>query len=223
MKKYFSNARSFFEVGCGNAFVLSRLEREFPSLVMAGSDLHDAGLSHAAARLQRSELIQMDARTIPYAEEFDVIGAFDVIEHIQEDGDVLEQFAQALRPGGGLILTVPQHRILWSSFDEASSHVRRYSAGELRSKVEAAGFKVVRMSSFVSLLFPVLLIVRILKRKSRSEEHDFLGELTLSPWMNGVLEKIMSIERYLIKSGVNFPFGGSLFVVARKVGVASVG
>ena len=80
----------------------------------------------------------MDARRIPYEAEFDVIGAFDVIEHIYEDAAVLQQMHRAVRPGGGIIVTVPQHRFLWSKQDEFSCHFRRYTRGELMSKVSCA-------------------------------------------------------------------------------------
>ena len=96
----------------------------------------------------------MDARRIPFRDEFDVIGAFDVIEHIEEDVAVIDEVGRALRPGGGFVMTVPQHPALWSPQDEHAHHVRRYTAAGLRRKVEAAGFEVVRMTSFVRLLLP---------------------------------------------------------------------
>ena len=78
----------------------------------------------------------MDARRIPFEREFDVVGAFDVLEHIVEDEDVLGQMFKATRPGGGLLVTVPQHPFLWSASDEHAMHQRRYSRAELRRKVE---------------------------------------------------------------------------------------
>ncbi len=76
-------------------------------------------------------MLQFDACAIPYKAEFDVIGAFDVIEHIEEDTAALTQMYQALKPGGGLLITVPQHRFLWSAVDEMSYHKRRYHRNEL--------------------------------------------------------------------------------------------
>lgn len=66
----------------------------------------------------------MDARRIPFEGEFDVIGAFDVLEHIEEDERVLGQLNAALRSGGGIIATVPQHQWLWSEMDTVSGHRR---------------------------------------------------------------------------------------------------
>ena len=64
-----------------------------------------------------------------------MIGAFDVLEHIADDELVLSQMHQAVRKGGGIILTVPQHSFLWSEIDEYSRHVRRYSVSELKLKL----------------------------------------------------------------------------------------
>ena len=70
----------------------------------------------------------MDARNIPFRDEFDVIGAFDVLEHIDEDVAVIDEVRKALRPGGGFLMSVPQHPALWSQQDERAFHVRRYTA-----------------------------------------------------------------------------------------------
>ena len=73
-----------------------------------------------------------------------------------------------MRPGGGFMATVPQHPALWSLQDEHAHHVRRYTARGLRRKVEAAGFEVVRMTSFVSLLLPMLVAARLRPRGGAS-------------------------------------------------------
>lgn len=101
LRKYFPQAKSFFEIGCGTGYVLSGIQREFRNLRLYGSDIFSNGLSFAKQRLSDVSLFQMDARRIPFENEFDVIGAFDVLEHIDEDNDVLSQMFQATRQGGG--------------------------------------------------------------------------------------------------------------------------
>ena len=81
----------------------------------------------------------MDARNIPFESEFDVIGAFDVLEHINEDTEVLAQIYTALKAEGLMLISVPQHPWLWSSLDEYACHVRRYTALDIQQKIEAAG------------------------------------------------------------------------------------
>lgn len=210
---HFPDARSFFEVGCGSGYVLAGLQQMRADLAIAGSEVLLAGLHRAAKRLGSSaQLFQMDARRLPFSEEFDVIGAFDVIEHIVEDEAVLSEMYRACRPGGGIILTVPQHPWLWSAMDDAAHHIRRYSATDLRAKIEAAGFVVERMTSFVATLLPALVMKRLLQRR----ECDLGAELSLSPAANWLFGRALSFDEWFIRHGVDLPVGGSLLAVARK-------
>jgi len=213
--RFFSGARSFLEIGCGTGFVLAGIAEARAGLRLAGSEVHTAGLGFAAKRVPAALLMQMDARRIPFDGEFDVIGAFDVIEHIADDGAVLRGMHRAATAGGGVLLTVPQHPFLWSEFDVRAQHARRYTASDLRAKVTAAGFDIVKMTSFVSLLLPLMLASRLTQRAPQ-EDYDPLAELRISGWVSGILESVLSAERALIRLGASFPAGGSLLVVARK-------
>jgi len=157
----------------------------------------------------------MDARCIPFEHEFDVIGAFDVLEHIAEDDGVLSEMFRAVKPGGGIMLTVPQHPFLWSYKDESSYHKRRYTRGKLVKKVERTGFEIIRVTSFVSFLLPLMLLARLRQRKPK-EDYDPMAELKISGYLNALLEKVLAFERILIKSGFSLPVGGSLLVIARR-------
>ena len=217
LQRSFPDARSFLEIGCGTGFVLRGIHDADPSIELSGSEIFSAGLAFAAARVPSAQFSQMDARRIPFRGEFDVIGAFDVLEHIEEDTTVLAEVAKAVRPGGGFMATVPQHPALWSLQDEHAHHVRRYTARGLRRKVEAAGFEVVLMTSFVSLLLPMLVAARLRPRGGVSDEgFDAMDELRQPHAINVALEAVMTVERTLIRRGVSFPAGGSLLLVARK-------
>lgn len=215
LHKYFPAMKSFLEVGCGTGYVLSGVAAAFPDTRLYGSEYFGEGLPFAAARVPRAAFCQMDARHLPFFEEFDVIGAFDVLEHITEDDGVLTSLQRALRPGGGLILAVPQHRWLWSRSDENACHVRRYERGDLARKISAAGLRVVYATSFVSLLLPALLLSRRL-RGNTADSVDPLKELRLNPVMNRLLLGIMNIELTMLAGGLRFPVGGSLLMVVKK-------
>ncbi|MBY0358798.1 MAG: class I SAM-dependent methyltransferase [Candidatus Obscuribacterales bacterium] len=215
LNKYFPQAKSFFELGCGNGLVLSAVGAKNPQMELYGADIYDRGLHFAAKRLPNVTLYQMDATKIPFEDHFDVIGAFDVLEHIKNDTGVLEQMRKAVRKGGGLIISVPQHEFLWSRFDEHACHVRRYSVSELTAKVEAAGFKVVRTTSFVTFLLPLMMAARLKEQNNPQKDFDPEAEFRIPGWLNKALEAVLAVERATITSGVSWPLGSSLLLIAQ--------
>ncbi len=97
LTRYFGGAQSFMEIGCGTGYVLQGIHQAYPHLQVAGSEIFTEGLDFAAQRLQGIDLFQMDACQIPYNDEFDVVGAFDVLEHIGQDEQAISQMYQAVR------------------------------------------------------------------------------------------------------------------------------
>ncbi|HET9362945.1 MAG TPA: class I SAM-dependent methyltransferase [Vicinamibacterales bacterium] len=212
---YFPGARSFLEIGCGTGFVLAGMRDRFPDVRLTGSEIFTGGLRIAQQRVPGVTLLQMDARKLPFDAEFDVIGAFDVLEHVDDDQRVLGEMFRSCRPGGGVMLTVPQHQFLWSRMDDYAHHKRRYGRRDLVDKVERAGFQTIRVTSFVSALLPLMLISRW-QRNRATADFDPLSEFRIGPLLNGTLEGILAAERLLITAGVSFPAGGSLLLAARK-------
>lgn len=131
LKTYLPIRSSFLEIGCGTGFVINGIRKVMPDMRVVGSELFIEGLEVAKDRLKGVDLYQLDALRIPFNSEFEIIGAFDVIEHIDDDVKALEQIYQALKFGGGVMVTVPQHKFLWSALDDASLHKRRYTKKEL--------------------------------------------------------------------------------------------
>jgi len=202
------------EVGCGTGYVLRALVREC-GLRATGSELLVEGLEHARRRVPEADFAQLDARAMPYEQSFDLVGAFDVLEHIEDDVGVLRGLHRAVRPGGFLLLTVPQHPWLWSTADTHACHVRRYRRAELVERVTQAGFTRVRTTSFVTSLLPLMALSRWRGRVSR-RDYDPVADLVLPAPVNWLFELILDLERVLIKRGVDLPVGGSLVLVARR-------
>ena len=215
--KYCPEFRSFLEIGCGTGYVLSGIANAYPGAQLHGSEIFTAGLAFAALRQPAIDFMQMDGRYIPFAEEFDSIGAFDVLEHIEEDEQVLGQMHDALKPSGVILLTVPQHAWLWSPVDDYACHIRRYSAKEIHAKIEGAGFKILRSTSFVSSLLPAMFASRLVQKVSTKIQADPTAELRISPWLNGMFEKMLDAELAMIRNDINFPVGGSRLIVARRI------
>lgn len=219
LKNYCHHFSSFLEIGCGTGYVLSGVAKAFPEATLNGSEIFTEGLKFAFKRVPEANFMQMDARNIPFIDEFDVIGAFDVLEHIQEDELVLSQAYAALKSDGHIIITVPQHKWLWSTVDEYSYHVRRYTATELHQKLQAAGFEMIRSTSFVTTLLPAMMLSRLVKQKKKIDMNSMSSELKITPWINELFFRLLEIELKLIKMGVNFPVGGSRLVIAKKMNV----
>jgi SAM-dependent methyltransferase len=149
---------------------------------------------------------------MPFRSSLDVVCAFDVIEHISDDDRVLEEMNRILRGRGGIVLTVPQHRFLWSPADAAAGHARRYGVQELAAKARRAGFDVVFQTSFVSLLLPVMYLSRV--RCRRSGNYDLAGELKVHLVLNRLFRLVSAVEGGAIRRGIRFPAGGSQLLVA---------
>lgn len=216
MLRHFPNAANILEIGCGTGFVLANTRATYPDAKLSGSDIFTEGLGFAQQRVPSATLFQMDATAVPFRDEFDLIGAYDVLEHIEEDAVALAQIHQACKPGGGVIFTVPQHPSLWSRMDEYAHHKRRYTRVELLNKMRAAGFKVRYVTSFVSLLLPAMWLSRVLQRNAPPVADGMDSGLKIHPLVNAVFGAVMAVERGLLALGITFPAGGSLLVVAEK-------
>lgn len=222
LRKRFTAPAKVLEIGCGTGFVLSGIRAAFPQASLSASDVYTEGLGYAARRVPDAFLFQMDARHIPFREEFDLIGAFDVLEHIEDDEAVLAQLFQACKGGGGVALTVPQHRWLWSRMDDFAHHKRRYTRNDLVEKLERAGFMVEYTTSFISLLLPLMLAARLWRKPAGAEMQDQMDAagLSIGRLANAAMGAVMVIERGLIRLGLRLPFGGSLLVIAKKPAAA---
>ncbi len=214
-KHYFPDAANFLEIGCGSGKLLKKLEEENPRLNLTGLELFLQGLLLSEKREGGPELLQGDARNLPFDSEFDIVGAFDVIEHIEDDEAVIGHMYKAVKTGGGMLMTVPQHPFLWSERDRALFHKRRYTRNELTEKVTKAGFEICMVTSFISLPFPAMILLAFRNRKRRPDYKPIQdaksGRLT-----NFLLDRILRLEMRFIENGYSFPVGGSLFIVARK-------
>ena len=211
---------SVLEVGCGTGLVLKALSR-FKNYRLTGAEIYLEGLKYARKNLPDLEFIQMDATDMTFQEEFDAIGAFDVIEHIDEDELVIKNVYHALKKNGCFFVTVPQYMFLWSEMDDFNCHKRRYSKKELITKLRNAGFKIEYCGAFVFTLFPVMVASRFRKQlKKRNREtisiKEAYSDIALPSFTNSIFRWIMFVDEWLIKLGIPLPFGGSLIAVARK-------
>ncbi len=212
------------EVGCGTGNVLRVLCRACPNGTVVGMDLFAEGLAYAQKRTCAA-LVQGDIYHPPFASRFEIIGLFDVLEHLSDDMQVLWDIKGMLRDNGVLVLTVPAHPRLWSYFDEASHHCRRYRLDELKYKLIEAGYDVEYITQYMMSICPLVWIGRHLSllRRRVSMRHSgasaaelAIGELRPMPIVNEVLSRLLDIEGRWLARGHTLPLGTSLLAVARK-------
>jgi SAM-dependent methyltransferase len=213
-----SRTLDVLEIGCGIGGVIGELRR-LSHLRLTGSEVYLQGLRHARTKLPDVEFIQLDATDIPFRSEFDVVGAFDVLEHIEADACVMQEVHHALRPAGLFVVTVPQYPWMWSRLDDLVHHKRRYTRAELTGRLQAAGYDVLYTTSFVTILFPFMMASRFAARLRAPKDdarQDFADLVTLPGPLNRVFDWAMRVDESALRLGVSLPFGGSLLVVARR-------
>jgi len=208
----------FLEIGCGTGNFIQQIV-ENKNLEITGSEIYLKGLLYAKKNLPNVDFIQFDVTQGQIGEEFDLIVAFDVIEHIENDIAAISNINRMLHKGGGLIMTVPQHMFLWSKLDEIVKHKRRYSRRELVTKLQENGFDISYATSFLFVLFPLMLISRMFDKgheQSQSDEVALEKRVKFPNALNWTFDLFMRVDEILIRKGISLPFGGTLVVVARK-------
>lgn len=207
------------EVGCGNGYVLKMLREICPGAKLTGMDLFQEGLEHARQRCHCT-LVPGDILNAPFADgSFDLIGMFDVLEHLPDDRRALGALWSLLAPGGGVVLTVPACRALWSYFDEIGGHYRRYERAGLASRFVECGFEVSYITHFMTTLFPLVWMARRNGRPGREHADSVRrakNELRIRPLTNELLRRLLGWERWWLASRRRLPVGTSLLVIARK-------
>lgn len=217
-----NGARSpVLEIGCGTGNVLRHFAAAFHNHLAIGVDLWSEGLRYARRRTQ-TPLVRCDVTQAPFATQFAAVGIFDVLEHLPDDMAVLRDIYSLLAPGGLLLLTVPAHQSLWSYFDDAALHCRRYEESELREKLTAAGFKSRHVTQFMGCSYPLVWLNRKLFplfRRKKAQAGAFessLRELRIIPVLNPIMRALTRIEnRWILRGHSPLP-GTSLLALAQK-------
>jgi SAM-dependent methyltransferase len=197
------------DVGCGTGANLLMLSEYGDA---EGVDISEAALAFCRERgLEKVKL--GTGEKLPYDDgTFDLVTAFDVVEHMDDDLAGLSEMRRVLRPGGRVLLFVPAFMFLWGLQDDVSNHRRRYRLPELRKVLEQAGFEVERASyANITFFMPILFmrqLMRVTGIKAESENNINV------PALNGVLGRVLGAESFVLRY-VDIPFGVSALCVAR--------
>jgi SAM-dependent methyltransferase len=160
-----------------------------------------------------------DVSRQPFGCFFDMVGAFDVLEHIPDDEAACRDVFRLLRPGGCFLGTVPAHPSLWSSFDEVSCHCRRYTEASLQKILTRVGFQVNFLSPFMSILYPIMLVSRRHDKPKQAQDGAHRAasrDLRVIPVLNEVLRLALVPDAALLRRRVHLHWGTSLIAVATR-------
>ena len=225
VRKY-NRENIFFDVGGGNGFVSKRLQDDGLDTYLiepgvAGSkNAKNIGVNNViCSTIQK---IGLDKKSI-YS-----IGLFDVVEHIKEDKQFLNDINTYLKDSGYLYITVPAYDSLWSQEDIDAGHFRRYTLSSMTKILNDAGFKVEYSTYIFSILVvPIflfrVLFKRLLNKKEKNNIHKVKNEHEMKNiLLQNLFEKVFALELFLVKKAIKIPFGGSCFIICKKVNDAKM-
>jgi SAM-dependent methyltransferase len=135
------------EVGCGQGSLGTRLAQRYTYLGVEPDQT-----SWAVANRRVSATGRGEVRNVAFAalgdERFDLVCAFEVLEHIEDDATTLKEWATRLRPGGWLLLSVPAHQHRYAKADEMAGHFRRYDPAVMTALLTSCGFTDIQIRQY---------------------------------------------------------------------------
>jgi SAM-dependent methyltransferase len=208
--------------GCGGwlEYLHTHAPELFSELALSDSSLRALDLAEPVVGAFASRY-HVDLLNLPWRERWDVMFLLDVLEHIPEDGRVLQQLKRCLRPGGLLFVTTPALRVFWTYNDEVLHHQRRYSRGDFERLARHSGLRLRESDYFMFFLSPALYLARAFAKPPRMSTPEaiqaHLGRTHRVPArpLNELLAGIFSLEAVLA-AHVQFPWGTSILGVFER-------
>lgn len=202
------------DAGCGTGVMLEHFERYGPTV---GVDISGDAIGFCRLRGHK-RIIRASVTDLPFANDsFGLIAALVVICQLQVKDDLktLREYYRVLKESGRIVISAPAYEFLKSEHDEAVHTRHRYTADELKAKVEQAGFKIEKISYANTFLFPPIALFRLAKRMLKPRR-PIRSDLRPTPaFLNRILIFILMVEANLLKR-MNLPFGLSILCVAQK-------
>lgn len=205
-------APRMLDLGCGTGMFL---ERQGVGRLAFGLDFSLQALGYTRQRgVER--LVCGDSQSLPFASNgFDIVTAFDLIEHVDRDQDLVNEVLRVLRPGGVFIATVPAHPFLWSGHDVALHHRRRYLWKQFNSLFDPGKWKRLRSTYCFTSIYPIAAAVRAARRLLPDRGDSKADTDTQSELLNRALIAWHRAEAAFI-SRFDSPMGLSILTVQEK-------
>lgn len=216
LNKFYKNSNKLIilDTGCGTGNMLEHFKK-YGSLI--GMDISEEALYFCRLRGHK-RLIGASVTSLPFVDKsFDLIAALGVIcqLEVKDDLQALEEFYRVLRKEGRVILQVPAYNFLKSEHDKAVYTRYRYTKDEIKIKMEQIGFRVEKITYINTILFPLIALLRLMKRMTKPNNLPRSDLKPTSVLVNRALIFVLTMEANLLKF-MDFPFGLSILCIARK-------
>lgn len=165
-------SRFLAEIGCGSGLLQKEIEDRY-SKAVTGFDLNELALRQNVSRISPIYCYDIHQRNPEFRGRFDLALLFDVLEHIEDESGFLQAVKFHLNQSGTLLINVPAHQFLYSDYDRAAGHVRRYSLNQLIKVAAENGFKVREATYWGLPLFPLLALRKPLKLAANDARAGF--------------------------------------------------
>lgn len=200
------------DIGCGTGLFLSKVSSQYQ---IFGLDFSREALSFSRNR-GIPRLVCADSQRIPYAaNSFDIVTAFDLIEHVTGDDQLVAEAWRVLRPGGIMIATVPAHPSIWSAHDVALHHKRRYVMDQFDGLFVQDHWNRVRLTWAFCTIYPVAALVRSIQKMIPKEGEPKADTGYTPNWLNSILKTWHNLEgAWALKH--NLPWGLTILTVREK-------
>ena len=201
------------DAGCGTGGLLRSVRRALPALLLYGVEYDPEAAAFAAARSD-AEVTVGSLNALPYRDaSFDAVVSADVLCHAKVDqASAQAELRRCLKPGGRLLLNLPAYGWMASAHDAHVHNARRYTAAGARALLRSAGFTVEAAGYWNSLLFPLMALHRLTVGRAKTASDVQAFPLPIDRLFFGVT----AVERRLARWGLGLPFGGSVWLRARK-------
>ncbi len=215
VQRYLERGDQFLDVGVGACDIASDLR-------MAGLDVLLGDVQSQSLQIGKDlsfeNLFQFDLYKPVFRDHVQAVGVFDVLEHLDDDKTAVANLMQMVVPGGYIFATVPAFQILWNNRDSMERHKRRYSLRQLEALFRSQGAIVLSCRYTFFSIFPLLVVRALFSRlrpKSQFNLDDYRSEFQINSYLNEGLKKLSRLEdMWFKKKGP--PFGGSLFLIAKR-------
>ncbi len=209
--------RSDVLLDCGAGTGLFAKEME-PFCRVRVLDDHDEALRILRTRFQPEQILSLAGDRVPLPDQsLEYVTALDVLEHVPDDAAVVRGFHRLLKAGGLAVVTVPASMALWSDWDVALHHHRRYDRAQLAALFPPDEWEIVHVNYTNVIVFPAVWVIRkgraVLRRFAPDQSAARSEDRVPPQWLNSVLR---SVFVGMARARVPFPFGVSLLLVARR-------